>query len=314
MKRLARVVLAAVALAALPACGGGDKGPPPAPKREALAQWQDAFDGVPELFVVVRPQAVKKDGVYGNLFKAAVRAALARERVTGTSALELLEASDEVVLAVHRDEEAREDEVAIVFRGVPASADPGRIVDEAGAPMFRQLDARGKVGEWVPTSHRGVETSLFVLPERTWVLANGSVRARARQAFATPSGRPAPKADERALAVARFGQAFTTKPRFVKSPVFGPLVRKLSSATVMLDPAGAGVRLVLAYEDDESAAYGEMQAKRIAEGLAQSESKRFAWLAQAKVTRGVTQVTVQLPVPPRLLEEMPLASPSDLNL
>ena len=114
--------------------------------------------------------------------------------------------------------------------------------------------------------------------------------------------------------MARFGPEILARPRTEKSPILGPLTRKLSSATILLDPARAGVRLVLAYGDDDATAYAEMQVKRIADGLAQSNPKRFGWLTEAKIARGVNAVTVTLPVPPRLLEELPSASPSDLGI
>ncbi len=316
MRRLAALFVAAsIATTSLAGCGG-EKAPPAAPKRPAVARWQDAFDTTPELLVVVRPKALERDGVYGNLFKSLVRGALARERITGTNALELFESCDEVIVAAHRDEETGADDAAVVFRGVPASMDPAKLVDGEGRPLFRSHDDRAKVPEFVPASatagNARRSAALFVLPERTWVMASGTARARAEQAFATPSGRPAPKVDENALAVARVGPEFVGKPRYAKSPVYGPLVRRLTSATLLLDPKGGGIRLVLAYQDDDGAAFGEAHAKRIAEAL--QEDKRLTWLSQAKITRGVSTVTVHLPVPPRLLEELPLASPSDLNL
>lgn len=315
MRKLAVLALALVALATAPGCGGDDRPPPAAPRRAATPQWQDAFDGTPELLVVVRPQAIKRDGVYGNLFGAALRGALARAPLSGTSLLEAVEASEEVVVAIHKDESGGED-AAFVLRGVAASLDPGKLVDANGRSAMRLLEQRGAVAEYVPAvpGPGARDLSLFVLPDRTWVAATGGARTRGRQAFATPTGRPAPKLDDKALAVARFGPELVARPRTEKSPILGPLTRKLSSATLLLDPARAGVRLVLAYADDDATAYAEMQVKRIADGLAQSNPKRFGWLAEAKIARGVNAVTVSLPVPPRLLEELPGASPSDLGL
>ncbi len=322
MKTRALAVVASLALAtaslSLVGCGGEEKPPPAAPKRAAQPAWQDAFDGVPELFVVMRPELIKRDGVYGNLFRTLVRSALARERIGGANALELVEGSDEVIVAAHRDDEAGADDAAIVFRGVPASMDPAKLVDGEGRALFRSFDERSKVPEWVPASvgPSGAQRSvaLFVLPDRTWVLATGTARARGRQAFANPSGRPLPKVDDRALAVVRLGPEFVQKPRYQKSVVVGPLVKKLSSATVLLDPGNGGLRLVLAYADDDSTAYAEMQVKRLRDALVERDRKRFAWLESAKISRGVNRVTVALPVPPRLLEELPLASPGDLGL
>jgi hypothetical protein len=320
---VACVALAVVAAAPVLGCGAGDKPPPTAAKLELAAQWQDAFDGTPELLVVVRPKALKRDAVYGSLWASALRAALARAPLAGTSGTELLEGCEEVILAVHRDRDTNAEDAAIVFRGVAASLEPGKLVDGGGRAVLRPLDARAKVPEYVPASpssftERGSaaarDVSLFVLPARTWVVATGGARARGRQAFATPTARPAPKVDEGALAVVRVGPELLVTPRSEKSPVLGPLLRKLRSASLQLDPAKAGVRLVLTYGDGDATAYGEMQVKRIAQGLAKESPGRFAWLADAKVSSAASSVTVAMPVPARLLEELPSASPADLGL
>lgn len=317
--RLVRALVIAVAAVGAAGCGGGDRGPATTTRRELPAQWQDAFDGTPELLVVVRPKALKRDGVYGNLWASATRAALARAPLSGTSAAELLDGSDEVILAVHRDREAGTEDSAMVFRGVAASLDPGKLVDGGGRVLLRPLETRGprgQVAEWVPVTAAASsrDVSLFVLPDRTWVMAMGGARTRGRQAFATPTGRPAPRVEDAALAVLRAGPELLVTPRSEKSPVLGLLTRKLRSATIALEPGKAGVRLVLAYGDDDATAYAEMQVKRIAEGFAKQNPARFGWLAEAKVTSTVNTVTVALPVPPRLLEELPSASPADLGI
>src|SRR4051794_31820978 len=94
MKALARSVLlgAGLALATSAAsCGPGDNGPVNTAKRESAPQWQDVFDGTPELYAVVRPQAIKRDAVYGSLFKNVLHMAQARTQMRGVTTLEALE-------------------------------------------------------------------------------------------------------------------------------------------------------------------------------------------------------------------------------
>ena len=63
---LALCCLAAMAVA----CGGG---PPPRPVESPYAEphWQDVFETIPELLVVVRARAARQDRVYGPLLRRA---------------------------------------------------------------------------------------------------------------------------------------------------------------------------------------------------------------------------------------------------
>jgi hypothetical protein len=305
--RAALLVIAGAITIGVPACG--DPPPPAAPKKEVTAQWQDVFDTIPDIYVVVRPQAIKRDTVYGNFWKTIVRVAESRHMINGPSTLEAVEGSEEIIIGVNAGLDA-----AIVLRGVPASLDPQKVTDGQGQPLFRLVSDKSKVPEYQLTDRRNAEPgALFILPERTWVGAFGDARQRARTAFATPFGRPAPKIDDEALAIARFGQRFVQQPRYVKSPVWSAFTKHLSTVTLSLKPNKGGAVVSLQYEDQESAAYAEMQAKQMVAELAKDE-KRFGWLKDAKVAYEGNTVNVRMPVPPRLLEELPSASGSDIPL
>lgn len=307
-KRAAFVVVAATLALGAPACG--DSRPPPAaPKKDPTAQWQDVFDTMPDIYVVVRPQAIKRDTVYGNFWKTIVRVAEARHLINGPSTLEAAEGSEEIILGVNAGLDA-----AIVLRGVPASLDPQKVTDEHGQPLFRLVSDKSKVPEYALVDRRNAEPgAIFILPDRTWVGAFGDARQRARTAFTTPFGRPAPKVDDEALAVARFGQSFVQQPRYVKSPVWSAFTKHLSAVTLALKPNKGGAVISLHYEDQDSAAYAEMQAKQMVAELAKDE-KRFAWLKDAKVAYDGNTVNVKVAVPPRLIDELPSASGSDIPL
>jgi hypothetical protein len=319
LARVATALTLAAAAALTSSCGPGDGGPPVAARRETAPQWQDVFDGTPELYGVVRPQAIKRDAVYGTLWKTVLRVAQARSEMRGATTLEALEGCEELIVGVRKDPQSeRRDDAALVLRGVPASLDAQKMADAAGHPVFRLLDPRAKVPEYEWIDRRSTDGgSVFVLPDRTWVGTIGDARARARQAFAAPFGRPTPKVDPQALAAVRVDAAFFAGPRFAKSQALGPLTRKLRAVTVALMPAKGGVVASLQYETEDASAFAEMHARRVIEELARQEptaKRSFAWLKDAQVGHDGNTVVVKLPVPARLLEELPNATGGDLPL
>lgn len=338
MRRAVGAIVLAIAAASASlslSCGGGP--PPAAAPREMPAQWQDVFDGTPDIYVVVRPQAIKRDAVYGQLFKSLMRMAQARTEMRGVTSLEAMEGCEEIIVGLRKGD-GELDDAAMIFRGVPASLDAAKMADASGRPMLRLVDAKTKVPEYQWADRRARtdagETqsgSLFVLPDRTWVGAMGEARARARQAFASPFGRPTPKVDPQALASVRLdAAAFFATPRFQKSSALGPLVKRLRSLTVALMPGKGGVVATMQYEDEDAAAWSELRVKQLVEELGKAappppEPTRpgrlppprrftFEWLKDAVVTHTASAVVVKLPIPPRLLEELPNATGADLSL
>jgi hypothetical protein len=317
--RRAFVLVASTSLFALTSsCGPGDDGGPKAVRRELTPQWQDVFDGTPEIYAVVRPQAIKRDAVYGTFFKNVLRMAQAKTAMRGVTTLEALEGCDEIIVGIRKDQNG--EDAAMVFRGVPASLDPKRMNDATGTPVLRLVDARAKVPEyeWVDRQS-AVNGSLFVLPDRTWIGTIGEARMRARQAFASPFGRPVPKNDPEALATVRLDAAtFLQTPRFAKSQIVGPLTRKLQALTLALAPGKGGVVARLQYTDEDASAWAEMHVKRVIEEITRAEPRRGApnldWLKTAQVGHEGNTVTVKLAIPARLLEDLPNASGSDLAL
>ncbi|CAN5738216.1 hypothetical protein BH11MYX4_BH11MYX4_06950 [soil metagenome] len=307
--------LAAPAL--LTSCGPGDEAPRTA-RREVGPQWQDVFDGTPEIYAVVRPQAIKRDAVYGVFFKNVLRVAQAKSAMRGATTLEALEGCEEIIVGIRKDQNG--EDAALVIRGVPASLDPSKMTDAAGRPVLRLVDSRARVPEyeWIDRQSTGAG-SVFVLPDRTWVGTIGDARARARQAFASPFGRPTPKSDPEALATVRLDAAtFLLGPRFANSQVVGPLTRKLRAVTLALQPGKAGVIVQLQYDGEDASALAEMHAKRILDEIARQPPKpgkvSLDWLKTATVTHDNNTVIVKLAIPPRLLEDLPNASAGDLSL
>jgi hypothetical protein len=284
-------------------------GPPPPPattaeKRASVASWADVFDGVPDLYAVVRPKAIKRDGVYGSLFRSLVRLAQTKTSARSDTMIEALEGADEIILGLGQGSDA-----ALVVRGVPASLDPSKITDASGTPLFRVKSERTRVLEYELWDRKNAEAGgLFVLPaDRTWVGALGSAFTRAREAFASPMNRPAPVLDRDALAVVRLaGRAVHMWDRH---PSYGPLLRKATSATIALEPAKTGLAIAVEYPGSDSAAWAEMEAKRVIDELATAPNR--TWLKDSTVRYEGTTLRVRLAIPPRLLEELPNASGAD---
>jgi hypothetical protein len=321
----------ALGAASLAGCGGAEpaaKAPQP-----RGPEWQDVFDRTPELYLVLRPQKMKRDPVYGAFFKALLRVAEARTEMGGVTTLQAADGADEVIVGVTRHAERRGDDVALVLRGVPAELDPEKMTDPTGRPLFHLRDARAKVHELESLDRKTGETSsLFVLPDRTWVVTLGAARDRAREAFAAPFGRPAPEVDPDALAAVRLDAA-TFLSRFERSEALGVIVKKLRSATLALRPGKEGLAVDLQYVDEDAAAWAEMQTKRLVDDVARAAAARppeaepdqrrgrsrrgavtLELLKAAKVSRVNHTVTIRMDVPKRLLEALPNAGPGDLSL
>jgi hypothetical protein len=317
--------LASVLLVVL-VTGCGPGGPPPEPPSRGpkTAQWQDVFDATPEIYVVVRPQALKRDATYGPLAKALTRMAEARGDV-GVTTLQAADACDEVVLGITRSNGV--DEAVFVLRGVPTSLDPAKMNDASGRPVYHLVDGRGAVQEYEHVERGGVGASLFVLGDRTWVYALGPARVRAKEAFAHPFGRPVPKVDTDALALVRLEAGSPWVERLQRGQNLGPVLRKLRSASLALAPGTGGLVLALQYGDEDAAAWGEMQGERLLEDIARTAAdaaaqrrqvpRTFELAKDAKVSRDGrdrTTVLVKVPLPASLLQDLPSASANDLPL
>ena len=299
------LLLGALALGFVSACGASAP-PPEAKPRESTPSWADVFDTVPDLYAVVRPQALKADPLYGAFWAVILREAAARGFTRGATMVEAVSGAQEIVVGLNKGNDA-----VIVLRGVPASLDPASMNDADGHPLFRAVNDKGRVLEYALLDQRADVGALFVLPDRTWVAALGDARLRARQAFATPSNRPVPRVDKEALVAVRLGGALARV--FDRGPRLSLVTQKMTSATVALQPNKKGLVVGLVYPDPDATARGELQAKRLVADLARDEA-RFGWLKDARVKYEGNVVFVRAQLPPRLLEELPSASPSDVSL
>lgn len=307
MKKAVRVASLLLAIGGATACGSK---PPPPPAHAAVAEphWQDVFDTTPELLVVVRPKALTQDRIYGALLRRAI--ATARERstvVAATRFADAVEDADEVVAGLRPDTSDHAGEIVLVARGVRADIDPARLVDSEGHGLWTPGPS-GAVRELVceQDAHgHPVGASLFELPGRTWVIATGPARQRARDAFAHPFARPPMDLDPSALAIVRIdGPSLVARIAFLQE--YGGLAaagRRLKAVTFSLSPGGEGsVKATLSYADEDAAAFAQVAIQEHVDAVARKQPEGLAWIGGAKVERPDTRVILTAPLPPKLID------------
>ncbi len=331
-------VLALAAIACIgPSLGCASTRPTPSPAGhvEAEPRWEDVFDRTPELLAVVFPTALRKDAVYGPLLRRAIDLVREQSRVVAeTRALDAMEDAEEVIVGVRPDVAAataappggeaagREPgarvaggEVVVVVRGVRADVDPATLVDADGHALW-EPGPSGRVRELVrratPTSAdpatSPVPASLFELPGRTWVIASGDARERARSVFARPLGRPplpGPTAGAGTLLTLRIdGPSLVARVRALqRSSGLAALGRRLEAVTLELaaDPSAGDaeaasrpsdaadlhrtLKASLSYAEADAATSAEATARDVVAAIARKRPEDLAWLASASVER-----------------------------
>jgi hypothetical protein len=316
----ARSLAVIACLAASPlACGEAPR-PPPVQRAPAEPHWEDVFDTIPELLVVVRAKAAREDRVYGPLLRRTLELAREQSKVVGsTRALEAMSDAEELVLGTRPDTPDGPGELVLVARGVRADIDPAALVDDDGHPLWGPGPAGG-VRELVRDSDEHghpVGASLFELPGRTWVVAQGPARARAREAFAHPFGRPGIDLDPQALAVVRIDGPSLVK-RIQALQDLGGLAavgRHLRSVTLALPPgAEHTVTATFAYSDDDAAASADVAAREVIGALSRTKRPALAWLTSARVEHPPKTVVVTAPLPPQLVGALLQAGSAPLEL
>ena len=298
----------------LPGCGASSSPRPTAVTLDRLApHWEDAFERTPEILVFARPQALRRDAVYGPLVKMLSALAAARAPAgVGARSADAFESADEVVVGL-----CAADEMVVVIRGVRPDLDPERLTDPAGLPLWSAARDHARTPELVHDRGDAPVSSLFVLPQRTWVLASGAARGRVREAFASPLGRSAPPHDDRALIALRLDGPSLVRsvPRLdAREGLLAPIGRDLRVVTLVLGPAKEGVVATFAYADVAAATASEATLRRVVDVLARERSGRTAWLGSAKIGREGRDVRAHVDLPASLLQGLPNATPADLGL
>ncbi len=370
MRRAAAALAAITCIACIAATFGCGASTPRVSTRtvaDSEPRWEDVVDATPELLAIVFPTALRKDRVYGPLLRRAIDLVREQSRVvTETRALDAMEDAEEVIVGV-RPDAARNagaagpsagaaaesaGEVIVVIRGVRADEDPVALVDAEGHPLWAPGPG-GRVRELVRSDNRSTTTgsaeapvpaSLFELPGRTWLIASGDARARARAAFArtVSSPRPAGRLESLepngvdTLAVLRIdGPSLVARVRALQAEsALGAVGRRLEAVTLELaagvTPLDGGpdadlarlrrtVRASFSYADEDSAALAESTVRDALGAIARKRPDDLAWLASATVARpspGARPgklVVLTAPVPPRLVAALLHAGAASLD-
>jgi hypothetical protein len=294
--------------AGLVACGG--HAPPPASSaKEHEARWQDVIDITPELLVVVRPKALRKDKVYGPLLSRAIDALRQRSRVVAaTRVLDAIDDADEVIGGVRPDPIVPGGEMVVIVRGVRADIDPAKVVDPSGHVLWTP-GPQGAVPELTRERDdlgQPVAASLFELPGRTWVIAaGGTARERAREAYAHPMGRAAINVDADALAVVRVDgpQLVKTLPGLQRYGQLEAIGHKLQWVVFTLPPGGEGVvKATLTYVDEDSASFAEVRWHDVVDAIGRTKPPKLLWMTSLKIDRTGKYVLLSAPLPPQLID------------
>jgi hypothetical protein len=290
--------------------------------------WQDALPAAPELLLFLRPKALRADRVYGPMLRQALQLARERRVTSGSLVLEAIEDADEAVAELG-DWSATEvpsasGELVFVIQGTRADLDPARLVGPEGDLLW-SAGPSGRVRELVHERDQDGTpnpASLFELADRTWVVASGAARDRAREAFAHPSRRSAPPFATDALAAVTIdGPSLVAKVPFLQAS--GPLAslgRDLRSVELELlqpvppppgavgptaDPISARqIRALLSYVDDRAAVLAGSAMREILQVVSRVKPAGLSWLVADHVEITGRSVVIAEPVPMDLLQRL----------
>ncbi len=261
---------------------------------------------------MVSPTALRSDKVYGPLLRRVIE--LVREQssvVAQTRALDAMEDAEEIIVGMRPVTPDHPGEVVIVVRGVRANVDPIGLVDADGHALWGP-GPPGAVRELVRTgaststsSEPAIPASLFELAGRTWVIASGDARDRARAAFAHPLDRPPMRFEGGSLAVVRIdGPSVVGRVRALQpSGTFAAVGRRLDALTFELPPGtNKDVRVTLSYSVEDDAAFSEVTVREVLDAIARKKPERLAWLATAKLERPGKRIVITAPLPAGLVD------------
>jgi hypothetical protein len=243
----------------------------------------------------------------------------------GTTALGVLEKTDEVVVA----ENDRGHEALVVLRGVPGDLDPTAVVDTHGRPVWRAVegDVRPSVRELLPVDPS--DAALFVVPGLVWLIASGPAIGQVRAALLRPGAADGLTGDVTPLlAVALRGEALVAQEPRLRQGSLAAIGTGLMRAGLELTAGTRGVilgKLTYATADTAIAATAtavavahafrarlEAAAHPAVPGAKPAPVSNLDWLGGASITRSGTELSVEVPIPRRwldVLSQADLAAP-----
>lgn len=315
-------------------CGRATTPGPTTPGLVPEPHWENLFAPPPELLLVVRPRALRGDAIYGPLLRRVLQLARQQRKIVAAdSLLQTMEDADEVLVGVR---DLANVDFVVVVRGVPAEIDPANLVDDKGRLLWTATSG-GSVRELASAATPGredaagegsaaldkeiVEASLFELPARTWVIASGDARARARMSFSHPTPRAVAAvtsatnatsldgagADSQAVALVRLsGPALVRRVRALRPPgLLAAVGHELASVTVALSAGSdALLRATLSYTSERSVLPAETTLRETASALSVAKPQTFAWLQAVQTRASSCSIVLETPLPRGLLDAL----------
>jgi len=291
-------------------------GPEPRTTSTREPQWQDAIDSRPELMIIVRPLALRHDPGVGPFLERIVEVGRQQSRVVAdTRALEAMEDAEEVIVALRTsglDDDTQVNDEIVVVRGVRADVDPSRLVDADGQSLWTGGPS-GPLREFVRANDEAgapADVSLFELPARTWVIAAGPGRARARRALAHPQGQPSPTVSPDALAIVHIdGPALVSRvPALRDSGELARIGRHLMHVELaLLSSPGRSMGITLSYADVPATDDAESAVRKVVSVVSGATPPPTGWvsaLVSARVERRSDKsVTIEFTWPAALARD-----------
>jgi len=270
---------------------------------------RDIVDASHDLTVSLRPKRLARDPIYGPLVRKASRMAAGESRslYLGSTTLEALEQSDEVLLAVRSSDPL---DAVLIVSGVPSGIDVERVLDDSGRSPWRSA-ARMPNGLLALSSRESdPEGTLYVVGERMWVLGIGGANDRVRERLVERDGRvlPRPPASltprttpletaEPPIAIRLQGELLDRLRGLARNGL-GPIFDHLLDVRMVLASGDQGsLSATLDYEEDKSAERARGRTQELMTLLPEKVSPRLTFLRSASVRRAghSVQVTAKLP-------------------
>ncbi|MGA7122878.1 MAG: hypothetical protein WBY94_22445 [Polyangiaceae bacterium] len=315
MKRPAIALVALLGGASLPSCSKGAGAPPQTTATMYHGiHWESALQPIPDILLVVRPQAVRRDPLYGPLVSRAIDAARQHTLlVTATSVLDVMEEAEEVIVGVREDRAESDGDLVVILRGVRADIDPAKMVDDSGRALWVPGPSASDTGvtelvraQAEPVGQRAEAepgASLFEIPGRTWVIVTGEARSLARVGFDRPATVASAQLDmpRSALAMLRLkGPSLVSRVRALRPPgLLAPLGSGLWAATIVLSSGEAAqIQATLMYKDERAVTLAHETLRESIDALFRTKPDDYEWLRSASIDAsrsGFLVVTASVP-------------------
>ncbi|WP_394839754.1 hypothetical protein LVJ94_22975 [Pendulispora rubella] len=267
---------------------------------------RDIVDGSRDLTVNLHPKKLSHDPIYGPLVRKASRLAAGESRSSylGSTTLEVLEQSDEVLLAVRSSHPL---DAVIIVSGVPSGVDVEKVRDDDGRSPWKEATRMPNGLLALSSRESNPPGTLYVVGERTWVLGVGPAAERLHERLVERGGRTTPRAPstlapsgnqkDAPLSIKLQGELLDSLRGVARSGL-RPIFDQLSYVRLALASGDQGnLEAVFLYEQDKAAERAKGRAQELITVVPEKISPNLAFLRDATIERSgrSVQVTAKLP-------------------